>query len=180
MIRLANGIIVETMIEEITDFYGDGIIVPNNTSLDLNSTLMERLGRKAGKSTLAAAKAKAPIPQGEAVITAGGGLLSNFIIHVALIPSEAEQFDSIKKKRLLRLAMQNGLLRCLELELESIGIPNLGGYLQLDMEAGFRITLAAIAEVQVPEGNPLKKVFCVFLDEEYARTFERIAWAISV
>jgi O-acetyl-ADP-ribose deacetylase (regulator of RNase III) len=181
MIRLGNGIIVETMCEDISVFYGDGIIVPNNTSLNLESPLMSRLRRKAGSSTLQAATAKGPIPLGEAVITSGGGLLSLYLVHVALFSTAGPPACSEQGKRsLLHSAVVNGLLRCTEVELESVGIPNLGVFLGYSLEESSRLLVEAIARVEVPDGNALKKVFCVSEDEEECHTFSRIASAVSV
>lgn len=181
MIRLGNGIIIETMCEDLSGFYGDGIIVPNNTSLDLDSALMSRLRKKAGKTALDAARAKGPIPLGEAIISTGGGLLSPFIIHVALFSASDPSTQSGEDKRsLLRSAIINGLLRCTEMELESVGIPNMGVFLGLSVEESSRLQVAALAGLEVPHGNALKKVFCVFDNEEQENIFSRIASAVSV
>lgn len=181
MIRFENGITFETMCEALEDFYADGVVVPNNTSLDHDSDLIRRLTKKAGKSTLNSARSRAPIPLGEAVVTIGGGLLSTFIIHVALFPDEVDISGSEEdKKSLLKSAIKNALLRCSEVELESIGMPDLGGFLGFSLQESARLTLAALVETVLPHRKPLKKVFCLLNNEEESKIFAQIASAISV
>jgi O-acetyl-ADP-ribose deacetylase (regulator of RNase III) len=181
MIRFENGIIFETMSEALEDFYADGIIVPNDTSLAHDSDLIRRLTKKAGKSTLDSARSRAPIPLGEAVVTAGGGLLSTFMIHVALFSADnGISGGEEDKKSLLKSAVKNALLRSSEVELESIGMPDLGGYLGFSLQESARLILAALVETVLPHRKGLKKVFCLLKNEEESRIFAQIASAISV
>ncbi len=181
MTRLGNGLILETMCEDLTDFYADAIILPNSRSLDWDSGLMKRVTKKAGKSTLAIAKRNVPIPLGEAIVTTGGGLLSSFIVHVALFPSRGEISKSEgEKKNLLRAAIQNALQRCTEIELESVGMPNLATYLGFSVENSVPLLLTSIAEWRRPGDSVLRKVFCLFDDKEQFEVFEGMVSTLSV
>jgi O-acetyl-ADP-ribose deacetylase (regulator of RNase III) len=181
MLNLKNGLILEAMCGDLENFYADGIVVPNNTSLDWNSDLIRRLTNKAGKSTIDAAKERAPIPLGEALVTTGGGLLSSYIIHAALFPSGCTEIkNEIEKKDLLKLTIENCLLRCVEIEIESVGMPNLGDVLDLSLANGARLFLETISVFPTLKGNPLQKVCCLFEDEEKLRSFGKVMCGIFV
>jgi O-acetyl-ADP-ribose deacetylase (regulator of RNase III) len=78
------------------------------------------------------------------------------------------------------LAVTNALLRCAEIELESVGIPDLGACLGFPLEESARLMLAAIAGVVVPPGNALRRVFCILDNEGESQVFDRVSSNIAL
>ena len=61
------------------------------------------------------------LPLGGAVITPGGGLRADYLIHVVVMSEEEPQTATTVRK-----ALQNGLRRASDWELESLALPPLG------------------------------------------------------
>lgn len=181
MFNLKNGLSLAITVENIVDFYADAIILPSNTTLDWESELTEQVGKRAGRSMLEKARARGPIQLGEALATTGGGLLSTFIIHVALFQSDEVYHASGKEREnLMQTVLKNSFLRCLELGVESFGVPNLGIYLGFEDRESARIMLGQFCVETIPKGGSLREVHIVLGDVKALEVFGEVACAYSV
>ena len=179
MFKLKNGLSLDVSVQSIVDFYADAIVIPTNTTLDWESDLMATLRKRAGRSMLEKAGAMAPIDLGEALATTGGGLLSTFVIHVALFPGTGAG-PRRDGEDVLRAAIKNILLRCAELGIENVGMPNLGGYLGLSEGESARITLGTLEAAVVKTRNGLREAHLVLAGRAELEAFDEAACAFSV
>lgn len=172
MARLRNGLSLEIGAGSLVDCYADAVVVPADPALEWAPELARDLGRRAGRSTLRAAQRKAPVEVGEAVVTTGGGMLAAFLIHVAL-PAAADlpHLAADERRALLGRVVRNALLRCAELRVPSVGMPNLGSPLGLPPSESARLMLAAALAMETPAESPLEEVHLVLRDEAEAAAF---------
>ena len=171
MKRLENGVRIEIYVGNIVDCYTDAVVIPTSSMLEWAPELAQELTKRAGASTLAAARHKAPLEIGEAVVTPAGGMLARFIIHIALPPASAIQTVSEDRRRnLLDAAMKNSLLRCAELTVPSVGLPNLGRWLGFSTAESARLMLAALGH-HWPDECALEEVHLVLRDSAETAAF---------
>lgn len=171
MKRLESGVTLEIYAGNIVDCYTDAVVIPTSSTLEWEPELAQELTKRAGGSTLAAARRKAPLELGEAVVTPGGGMLARFIIHVALPPASAIQTVPDDGRRdLLDATIKNSLLRCAELTVPSVGLPNLGGWLGFSTAESARLMLAALGH-HWPDECALEEIHLVLRDSAEMAAF---------
>lgn len=159
----------------IVDCYTDAVVIPTTTMLEWEPELARELAKKAGQSTVAAARRKAPLDIGEAVVTPSGGMLACFIIHVALPDTMGVQgMASVKRQHLLETAVRNGLLRCTELAVPSVGLPNIGRWLGFSAAESARLMLAAL-DRNLPDGGIVDEIHLVLRDSTEVAAFAESA-----
>jgi O-acetyl-ADP-ribose deacetylase (regulator of RNase III) len=181
MLNLKNGLSCDIAVESIADFYADAIILPSNTTLDWESDLTEQVRKRAGRSMLEKTIERGPIQLGEALATTGGGLLATFIIHVALFQSGEVYHASVKEREnLMQAVIKNSFLRCLELGVESLGVPNIGICLGFEDSESARIMLTQFSTETILKSDSLREVHIVVDDMETLEVFGRVAYAYSV
>jgi O-acetyl-ADP-ribose deacetylase (regulator of RNase III) len=128
---------------DITTFEGDAIVNAANTSLQLGVGVAGAIRQAGGPSIQAECDRHGPISLGEAAVTGAGKLQARYVIHAALMVSEAEPVtaDVIRRctEAALRAAAERGVTR--------LGAPVLGsgvGRLPLREAAGVMLdTIAA-------------------------------------
>ena len=177
MFKLRNGLFIDASVQSIVDFYADAIVIPTSTVLDWQSDLTTMIGRRSGRSMFQKARSMAPIELGEALATTGGGLLSTFVIHAAIFPA-TEAGSGTQRADVLRSAVRNVLLRCGELGIENVGVPNLGGYLGLAVRDSARTMLDAAAS-ETPKAKGLREMHFVLDNEAELKAFNEAAEAFS-
>ncbi len=171
MRHLKKGVALEIGAGNIVDCYTDAVVIPTSSTLEWEPELARELTKRAGRSTLAAARRKAPLEIGEAVVTPGGGMLARFIVHVALPPASAiETVPEDGRRNLLGAAMKNSLLRCAELTVPSVGLPNLGRSLGFSTAESARLMLAALRH-HWPDECALEEIHLVLRDSAETATF---------
>ncbi len=171
MKRLENGVRFEMYVGDIVDCYTDAVVIPTSSTLEWAPELAQELTKRAGASTLTAARRKAPLEIGEAVVTPAGGMLARFIIHIALPPASAIQtVPEDGRRNLLDAAMKNSLLRCAELTVPSVGLPNLGRWLGFSTAESARPMLAGLRQ-HWPDECALEEVHLVLRDSAETATF---------
>lgn len=175
MVRLKTGTMLQFYEASIVDCYTDAVVIPTTTALEWQPELAQELAKKAGQSTVAAARRKAPLDIGEAVVTPGGGMLACFIIHVALPDTlEAEGMPLGTRRDLLETAVRNGLLRCMELAVPSVGLPNIGRWLGFSPAESARLMLAALCR-NLPDGGTVEEIHIVLPDSTEVAAFAESA-----
>ena len=171
MSPLKKGVTLEIGAGNIVDCYTDAVVIPTSSTLEWAPELAQELTKRAGGSTLAAARRKAPLEIGEAVVTPAGGMLARFIIHIALPPASAIQtLPEDGRRNLLDAAMKNSLLRCAELTVPSVGLPNLGRWLGFSTAESARLMLAALGH-HWPDECALEEVHLVLRDSAETAAF---------
>lgn len=171
IVRLKNGLTLQIYEGSIVDCYTDAVVIPTTTALEWEPEVARELAKKAGSSTVAAARRKAPLDVGEAVVTTSGGLLACFIIHVALQGTMGTEGVSAGQPRdLLETAVRNCLLRCAELAVPSIGLPNLGRRLGFSAGESARLMLGAL-DRKLPDRGTVEEIHLVLRDSAELAAF---------
>jgi O-acetyl-ADP-ribose deacetylase (regulator of RNase III) len=181
MFKMRNRLCLDMSIQPISDFYGDAIVIPTSPELDWDSDLITGVRQRAGGSVLERAKTRGPIERGEALATTGGGLLATFLIYVAIIPScdKLHVLATHAEEELLEKAITNSFLRCSELRIENVGMPNLGKYLGFGDRQSARIILRILCEESLLKMSSLREVHLVLESDEELKAFGEVACACS-
>jgi O-acetyl-ADP-ribose deacetylase (regulator of RNase III) len=180
MVRLKTGITLQIYEGSIVDCYTDAVVIPTTTTLEWEPEVARELMKKAGPSTVAAARRKAPLDIGEAVVTTSGGMLACFIIHVALPDTTGVQgMAAVKRQHLLETVIRNGLLRCTELSVPSIGLPNIGRRLGFSAAESAQLLLATL-DRNLPDGSMVDEVHLVLRDSAEVGVFATSGGAACV
>lgn len=107
---------------DITELEIDAIVNPANNSLLGGGGVDGAIHKKGGGKILDQCKKIGGCPTGEAVITTGGNLRSNYVIHT--VGPVYKDGDKLARKFLYR-AYYNSLLLAKEYNLSSIGFPSI-------------------------------------------------------
>jgi len=128
--------------------------------------------REAGATIAERLRGMGSLPVGAAVITPGGDLPASFLIHVVLQSAE----DPVRKEG-VRLALQNGLRRAQEWNLESLALPPLGtGAGNLGVEEAAEVMIPLILQHLQRFDHPREVTIVVATDYEddvFRRAAER-------
>ena len=132
------------------------------SDLEALTTVGQRLGVQAGDDVLSRLRAFGDLPVGGAVVTPGGGLGSDLIIHIVVRSSE----EPISEGR-ISTAFRNGLRQTAEWEVEVLVVPPLGtGAGNLDAETSARIMCAVIKEHSLVAPFPREVIILAGSDYE--------------
>lgn len=124
---------------------------------------MRRLDRAAGPAVEAQCRQIGELPLGSAVITVGGALPVEYLVHVAV-----RSQDEAVSASTVRLGVLNGLRRIAEWEIDDVGMPLLGtGAGNLDAEDAARILVSVLMEHL--QGSAFPKHVTVMVENEYER-----------
>ncbi len=171
MKRFKTDVMLQICEGSIVDCYTDAVVIPTSKAFEWEPEVKRELTKKAGQSVVSAACRKAPLDIGEAVVTPGGGMLACFIIHVALPGmTELDAVSPQQRHELLEMAVRNCVLRCAELAVPSIGLPNLGRWLGFPAAESARLMLAAL-DRNVPEEGAVNEIHLILSDTAEATAF---------
>jgi len=112
---------VEVVMGDIADSDTEAVVNAANDRLWMGSGVAGAIKREGGRVIEDEAVALGPIPIGEAVVTSGGNLKANYVIHAAGMGQDLKT-DEEKVK----LATKNCLLRAEEKGIESLALPAIG------------------------------------------------------
>lgn len=128
----------------------EGILRPVNARGDAVSAAGRRLELQAGSVPTDTLRELGDLPVGGAVITPGGELETSFVIHVVV-----QAADEPVSAAGVRRALENGLRRAAEWDLESLAVPPVGtGPGNLDAESAADLLLEVIASHVAAGGAP--------------------------
>ncbi|MDP3025510.1 MAG: macro domain-containing protein [candidate division Zixibacteria bacterium] len=151
---------------DITDSETDAIVNTANNHLWMGSGVAGAIKAKGGAEIEKEAKAKGPIPIGEAVATSAGKLKAKYVIHAAVMGQDLQT-----NEKYIRAATLNSLKRAEELKLSSIAFPALGtgvGGFPMDKCADDMIsTVAGFFR----DNNFVKEVYFVLFKKEDCDVF---------
>lgn len=138
-----NGVSLEVLQGDITEFSGDAIVNPANTLLIMGGGVAGAIKRKGGDTIEFEARKYAPVPIGDAVVTTAGRLKCRFIIHSPTVqyPGSPSTSEQVYK------ATRAALIKAKEIGVKSIALPLMGaGVGGLRPEESLESMLAAIVE----------------------------------
>ena len=131
---------IESVLGDITLQEVDAIVNAANNHLWMGAGSAGAIVRAGGREIEDEAMSQGPIEVGEAIVTGGGDLPANHVIHAAAMGE-----DLVTSADLIRAAMMNALLRAEELRLRSVAVPALGtgvGGFPLDRAAEIMLSVA--------------------------------------
>ncbi len=160
---------IEIIEGDITEFSTDVIVNPANTQLIMGGGVAGAILRKGGSKIQEEAIEKAPILVGQAVITNGGKLKANYVIHAAG-PKMGEGNEDIKLKN----AVLNSLKLMEEYHLKSITFPAIStGIFGFPIQRCAKIMISTIKKYLKKKTTNIEKVIiCLYTQEDY-KIFEK-------
>ena len=145
----------------------DAVVNAANDGLWMGSGVAGAIKRAGGEEIEREALAQAPIPIGEAVVTAAGRLPARHVIHAAAMGQDLTT-DGTK----IALATENALRRADELNLRSIAFPALGtGVGGFPLSECARIMIDAVRR-HLERGSTLDEVVFALRSADAVRVFE--------
>ena len=152
---------IEVRLGELATVRTDAIVRPVATDFTAVTPAMRRFEQAAGDAVAAQCAQLGEIPGGSAIITAGGDLDVELIVHVA-VRSRTENAS----RPVIRQGMINALRRIADWEAKAVAIAPLGtGAGNLDAETAADIMLEVLAEQLGDDGMPERVVLVV--DDPY-------------
>lgn len=153
---------------DITEQETEAIVNAANTDLILGSGVAGAIHRKGGALIQEECNQKGPIPLGEAALTSGGNLKTNYVIHAASM-----SFSQTTTDKSLRDSVVNSLLRAAENQIKSVAFPAIGTGV-----AGFPINQCARIMIDetihfLKQNNFPQEVRFVLFDEGSFKAFNR-------
>ena len=146
---------------ELHDVAADAIVRPVATDFSAVTPAMRRFEQAAGEAVMQQCRQLGEIPPGSAVITAGGDLEADVIVHVA-VRSTTENAT----RPLVRQGLVNALRRVTEWGAESVALAPLGtGAGNLDAETAADLMLEVLADHRAGSDQPGRVV--VVVEDEY-------------
>ena len=166
MIRVVEGDLADQQVDAVMRAIRADLAPANSGSRDLvhgaGSAVEERLERIGA------------LPLGGAVITPGGDLPADFVIHVVVM-SEEEPLTGPS----VRKALRNGLRRASDWALESLALPPLGlGVGMLEADASARALVDILCD-HLDEGRPPLELTLVVGSAYEGELFRRLVEEIS-
>ena len=131
---------IEIVLGDITLQEVDAIVNAANNHLWMGAGSAGAIVRAGGREIEDEAMSQGPIEIGEAIVTGGGDLPANHVIHAAAMGE-----DLMTSAEMIRAAMENALRRAEELNLQSVALPALGtgvGGFPLDRAAEIMLSVA--------------------------------------
>lgn len=133
---------IEVRIAELAEVEAGAVMRPTSSDFSPVTPVMRRLDLAAGPVVQAQCARLGDLPVGSAVITAGGDLAADFIIHVVVRSSEENATGAG-----VRRGLQNGLRRLVEWEIETVAVAPLGtGAGNLEAEEAAAVMIPVLSE----------------------------------
>ena len=132
----------------------EGMLRSVGSDLEPLTAMCRNLELRAGAEIAERLRNVGELPPGGAVVTPGGALPAAFLIHVALRSGDEPVTGSV-----LRRALQNGLRRASELEIQTLALPPLGtGAGNLEAETSASIMISTLREHMAEASHPAQVV----------------------
>lgn len=148
---------IEVRIAELVDVVAEAVLRPVSSDFSPVNTAMKRFEQAAGPAVAEQCAALGEVPVGSAVITGGGDLDADYVIHVAV-----RSADENVSPASVRRALLNGLRRLEQWGIGSVAIAPLGvGAGNLDAEESAEAMLPVLAEHLRGSGHPATVVLAV-------------------
>jgi O-acetyl-ADP-ribose deacetylase (regulator of RNase III) len=109
---------IEILLGDITDMQVDAIVNPANNHLWMGGGVAGAIKAKGGRDIEEEAVQQGPVKLGSAVITSGGSLKANYVIHAAAMGQDLKANEES-----IRSATQNSLKLAEEKGIQSLALP---------------------------------------------------------
>lgn len=137
----------DIIVGNILDSHADAIVFSAHPSLMAGSGVSGVIHKAAGQELEKAAKAFAPIKQGESIVTAGFNLNAKYVIHT-VCPRFI--YGSEEEKALLFKAYRSALTAAEGLDVESIAFVAMGiGIYRWPVEVAAQIAVGQLTETEI-------------------------------
>ncbi len=150
---------------DITEMGSEAIVNAANNLFWMGAGVAGAIKRKGGQEIEREAVAQGPKPIGEAIVTNGGNLKAQYVIHAAVMGQ-----DLTTNAEKIHSATYNALVRAHELGLKSIAFPALGtgvGGFPLDQAARIMSGAVEVFMTDHPDTAVKEVTFCLFGQEAY-------------
>lgn len=160
-----NGILIETVLGDITELDTDAIVNPANTRLILGGGVAGAIRSKGGGLIQRECDALNGCPLGEAKATSGGNLKADYVIH-AVGPVYGTDPEP---EKYLKSAIMKSLEMADNMGLKSIALPAVStGIFRYPLEEAAEIIVGASAEFARKCNSSINKiVLCLFTEKDY-------------
>lgn len=156
----------DIIVGSILDSHADAIVFSAHPSLMAGSGVSGVIHKAAGQELEKAAKAFAPIKQGESIVTAGFNLNNKYVIH-AVCPRFI--YGSEEEKALLFKAYRSALTAAEGLDVESIAFVAMGiGIYRWPVEVAARIAVGQLLD------NKLSTVSVHVVEESIKNAYQNM------
>lgn len=153
---------ISVLIDDLAQVAADAVVRPATTDLAPATAVAERLDAVGGTVGKAPETVRDRLDAGAAVVTAGGALPAEFIIH-AVVGEEATDITAAA----LRRALQSALERAVQFDVEHLAIPPVGaGPGGLDLGVVAQCTVEVIREHLLVASFPVRVSIVVQSTEE--------------
>ena len=127
---------------DICDLEVDAIVNPANLSLWMSTGVSGAIKRAGGDAIEFAAVRQAPVPLGESIVTSGGELAAEAVIHAVSLDRDRRTSGPV-----IESAVRNAMARAREIGATSIAFPALGtGVGGFPLEDSARITVETVRD----------------------------------
>lgn len=167
---------IEVRLADLAEVQVGAVMRPVSSDFSPVTPAMRRLDQAAGPAVEAQCARMGELPVGSAVITVGGGLLADFIVHIAVRSPEENATGAG-----VRRGLQNGLRRLVEWEIDSAAVAPLGtGAGNLDAEESAEVMVGVLSEHLRTAAYPSRVVVVVedpYQQDVFSAAVERRASA---
>ena len=165
---------IQVALGELSGFGGEAVLRAIRSDLDPTSAASRVLMDRAGARVKERLDVAGEIPVGGAVMTPGGDLPAEFIIHVVTCaPDEPEAPLAVQR------ALRNGLRRAADWEVASLAVPPMGsGVGVMGLEDSARAQVEILVN-HLNEGMPPREITILVANSYEEDVFSRLVAALS-
>ncbi|TYB31792.1 MAG: macro domain-containing protein [Candidatus Mcinerneyibacterium aminivorans] len=155
---------------DITNLDVDAIINPANTQLIMGGGVAGAIRKKGGEEIQKECHKKSPINIGEVVITSGGKLKADYVIH-AVGPRKSTP----NRKKLLTKAVKNSLKIADDYGIKSLAFPAIStGVFGYPLKEAAEVILSTIKNYLNFHNSSIEKVIVILYDNKTYKIFNNI------
>jgi O-acetyl-ADP-ribose deacetylase (regulator of RNase III) len=134
--------VIRVVVDDIAFVSADAVVRPATTTLEPTAAALRNLERVAGPEFSNQLRVQQPLAVGAAVVTGGGELAAEFVIH-AIIRSVTEPVSAGTVRRAFTSALQ----RAVDWQLARVAVPPLGtGAGNLSLEDAARVMIDVLSQ----------------------------------
>ena len=160
---------ISVVIGELGDQSSEGLMRPVRSDLAPLTPGARDVGLRAGGAMTARLDQLGSVPVGGAVMTPGGDLAADFIIHAVIADQEEPQSTTTVQK-----AVRNGLRRAVDWGLVSLALPPLGlGVGNMGAEEAARVLVELLVD-HLDEGHPPLELVIIVGNEYEESVFNAV------
>jgi len=159
---------LELVIGDITMLEVDAFVFYARSDLELGSGFGTAISVRGGPTIKKELAELAPVETGEVVVTSGGNLTAEFVIHAV-----GPKFQEVNTEAKLRTTILNSLRCAEEKKVKSLAFPLMGaGFYGIPLPVCAKVMVETIADY-LEEGSTLEKVVIAALDSREYGPFKQ-------